>query len=586
MVINVLSPIVANQIAAGEVVSRPSSIVKELMENSLDSGADNISLIIKDAGRTMVEVIDNGCGMDKEDSKKCFLAHATSKIHSCDDLHNLTTMGFRGEALASIAAISQVELRTKQDEQDLGNEIIIEGGKVKSESKATTAKGTSIKVKNIFFNTPARRNFLKSDAVENSHITEEFIRIALINNDKSFSYYNNDKLIFKLDKSSKKKRIVDLFGSSYNNKLLPIEEKVDIVDINGFISTIDLTRKTKNEQYFFVNNRFMKNTYLANAIDRAYNNLIPEKNFPIFFINLTVNPKNIDVNIHPTKTEIKFLDDKAIYSILYATVRKVLGVNNLATQIDFEKKDIVFPTYSSNSNVPMPPKIDFNPNYNPFKSTQPNTNFDHKDISQVNVQTQISFSANTLQSPQEKTHIPTMQFINKYIITQIHNDIFFINQHKASKKIIYEKLISKQKIDIACQKLVLPYNHFFNPKDCFRLLENQGFLKSLGYEFNYKDDGSFDLLSVPNNQSIEKAIETMENIVTKDNINIDEQQEREKRALNIAENIAIKEGQHLNETEIMLIIAELLKLNDFNMLPNNEKVFLKIDESFLNKLLP
>ena len=586
MVINVLSPIVANQIAAGEVVSRPSSIVKELMENSLDSGADNISLIIKDAGRTMVEVIDNGCGMDKEDSKKCFLAHATSKIHSCDDLHNLTTMGFRGEALASIAAISQVELRTKQDEQVLGNEIIIEGGKVKSESKATTAKGTSIKVKNIFFNTPARRNFLKSDAVENSHITEEFIRIALINNDKSFSYYNNDKLIFKLDKSSKKKRIVDLFGSSYNNKLLPIEEKVDIVDISGFISTIDLTRKTKNEQYFFVNNRFMKNTYLANAIDRAYNNLIPEKNFPIFFINLTVNPKNIDVNIHPTKTEIKFLDDKAIYSILYATVRKVLGVNNLATQIDFEKKDIVFPTYSSNSDVPMPPKIDFNPNYNPFQSTQPNTNFDHKDISQVNVQTQISFSANTLQSPQEKTHIPTMQFINKYIITQIHNDIFFINQHKASKKIIYEKLISKQKIDIACQKLVLPYNHFFNPKDCFRLLENQGFLKSLGYEFNYKDDGSFDLLSVPNNQSIEKAIETMENIVTKDNINIDEQQEREKRALNIAENIAIKEGQHLNETEIMLIIAELLKLNDFNMLPNNEKVFLKIDESFLNKLLP
>ncbi|MCH3924385.1 MAG: DNA mismatch repair endonuclease MutL [Bacteroidales bacterium] len=586
MVINVLSPIVANQIAAGEVVSRPSSIVKELMENSLDSGADNISLIIKDAGRTMVEVIDNGCGMDEEDSKKCFLAHATSKIHSCDDLHNLTTMGFRGEALASIAAISQVELRTKQDEQVLGNEIIIEGGKVKSESKATTAKGTSIKVKNIFFNTPARRNFLKSDAVENSHITEEFIRIALINNDKSFSYYNNDKLIFKLDKSSKKKRIVDLFGSSYNNKLLPIEEKVDIVDISGFISTIDLTRKTKNEQYFFVNNRFMKNTYLANAIDRAYNNLIPEKNFPIFFINLTVNPKNIDVNIHPTKTEIKFLDDKAIYSILYATARKVLGVNNLATQIDFEKKDIVFPTYSSNSDVPMPPKIDFNPNYNPFQSTQPNTNFDHKDISQVNVQTQISFSANTLQSPQEKTHIPTMQFINKYIITQIHNDIFFINQHKASKKIIYEKLISKQKIDIACQKLVLPYNHFFNPKDCFRLLENQGFLKSLGYEFNYKDDGSFDLLSVPNNQSIEKAIETMENIVTKDNINIDEQQEREKRALNIAENIAIKEGQHLNETEIMLIIAELLKLNDFNMLPNNEKVSLKIDESFLNKLLP
>src|SRR5574344_1325591 len=439
MVINVLSPIVANQIAAGEVVSRPSSIVKELMENSLDSGADNISLIIKDAGRTMVEVIDNGCGMDKEDSKKCFLAHATSKIHSCDDLHNLTTMGFRGEALASIAAISQVELRTKQDEQDLGNEIIIEGGKVKSESNATTAKGTSIKVKNIFFNTPARRNFLKSDAVENSHITEEFIRIALINNDKSFSYYNNDKLIFKLDKSSKKKRIVDLFGSSYNNKLLPIEEKVDIVDINGFISTIDLTRKTKNEQYFFFNIRFMKNTYLANAVDRAYNNLIPEKNFPIFFINLTVNPKNIDVNIHPTKTEIKFLDDKAIYSILYATVRKVLGVNNLATQIDFEKKDIVFPTYSSNSNVPMPPKIDFNPNYNPFKSTQPNTNFDHKDISQVNVQTQISFSANTLQSPQEKTHIPTMQFINKYII------IFFSSINTKHLKKLFMKNLSANK---------------------------------------------------------------------------------------------------------------------------------------------
>ena len=283
MAIEVLSEIVANQIAAGEVVNRPASVVKELLENSIDSGADEILLIIKDAGRTLIQVKDNGCGMSREDAKKCFLPHATSKIKTSEDLLNLTTMGFRGEALSSISSISQIELQTRREEDELGTKVIIEGGIVKEVCDVSCPKGTNIFVKNIFFNTPARRNFLKSDSVEFSHINEEFIRVALINTSVSFTLYHNEQMQYCLEQSNQKRRIIDIFGSNLKEKLLPIEEDIEVVKVKGFVCKAELCKKTKNQQYFFVNGRFMKNNYFANAIERAYSNLIAEKTYPIFY---------------------------------------------------------------------------------------------------------------------------------------------------------------------------------------------------------------------------------------------------------------------------------------------------------------
>lgn len=584
MIINILDEIVANQIAAGEVVSRPSSVVKELMENSLDAKASEITLNIKDAGKTFIEVLDNGCGMDEEDSKRCFLSHATSKIKKESDLHNLSTMGFRGEALASIAAISQVELKTKQEGKELGTEVIIEGGKIKEENSTTCKKGTSIKVKNLFFNTPARRNFLKSDQIENSHIMDEFIRIALVNNDIKFSYYNNDKLIFSLEKNNRKKRIIDLFGNTYNDKLLSIEETVDIISISGFISSINLTRKNKNDEYFFVNNRFMKSNYLANAVERAYMNLIPEKTYPTFFISLTVNPKDIDVNIHPTKTEVKFVNEKAIYAILYAATRKTLGMNTLATTLDFEKKDIVFPHYDSKTPTPQQPKINYNSSYNPFSKNSFNNDFDSK-INKVKVETEISFSSKDNEEKYENNNIfPTIQFLNSYIITQINSSIIVINQHIASKKIIFEKLIKKQPLNLTFQKLLMPYNHHFEPKESFKILENKNFINSLGYKLQEKEDGSFDILAIPCNSTIEEAINTIEEVINEDNNSVLSKEKQEQHCLLLAERLSIKEGKVMNKQEIMYLISELFKLTDIEELPNKEKVLIKIDNTFLKNV--
>lgn len=583
MAINILSPVVANQIAAGEVVNRPSSVVKELMENAIDAGATNISLVIQDAGRQLIEVVDNGCGMDEEDCKKCFLAHATSKINTAEDLHNLSTMGFRGEALASIAAIAQVELRSKQEGQELGTEVVIEGGEIKQVEAATCKQGTDIKVKNIFFNVPARRNFLKSDNVENSHISDEFLRIAIIHNDISFSYYNNGKIIYRLDKTNPKKRISDIFGDTFNRNLLTVEESVDVVKISGFISTVSLTRKSKNEQYFFVNKRFMKNSYLANAVERVYQGMIPDKTFPIFFLSLTVDPKNIDVNIHPTKTEIKFLDDKLIYSVLYATVRKALGQNTLSTQLDFEKKDIVFPATTSKQNV-YQPKISYNSSYNPFSSSMSNTNFDNAGTIETPVaQTEITFSRDAIIEETKHNSFDSFQFLNKYIVTRMQDSILYIDQHRASKQIIYHKLNNKQTIEVNTQRLILPLNHKFAIEDNFKILEKIDYLKTLGFEMSYKEDSSFDITAIPYSISNEKAVEMIEDIVSADNIEVEQEEKRQKLNLSIAEKLAIKSGKVLNKEEIMQLIAELFKIPIPETLPNGEKVILKVDSDFLQR---
>ena len=328
---------IANQIAAGEVIQRPASVVKELMENAIDASSTSVMVVIKDAGRTLIQVIDDGDGMQEEDASACFLRHATSKISSANDLFQLQTKGFRGEALASIAAIAHVQLKTKhKDQTETGILLNIEGNTIKNTEKTVCPKGSSFEVKNLFYNVPARRNFLKSDTVEFGHIREEFERIVLAHPEIRFSLHHNTQEIYNLQSSNLRKRVVDVLGKSNNERLVPLEEQTNIVKISGFIGKPETARKTRGEQFFFVNNRFFKDAYFHHAVSKAFEGLIPEKTFPCYFIFFEIDPAKIDVNIHPTKTEIKFEEDRFIYSILLSSIKQSLGKYNIFPTMDFE----------------------------------------------------------------------------------------------------------------------------------------------------------------------------------------------------------------------------------------------------------
>ncbi len=370
-IIKLLPDSVANQIAAGEVIQRPASAVKELLENAVDAGASEINLIIKDAGKTLIQVTDNGCGMSAVDMRMCFERHATSKIQKAEDLFAIHTLGFRGEAMASIAAIAHVEAKSRTHEEELGTCLRIEGSKVISQEPCPCKSGTTISIKNLFFNVPARRNFLKSDTAETRHILEEFNRVALIHPEIAFSMTHNGKLVYKLPGTSEKSRIVGIFGKLYNERLLPVEQKTDLAHIKGFIVKPQYAKKTRGEQYFFVNQRFIKHPYLNHAVTNAFSELLPSDAFPSYFIHIEVEPSDIDVNIHPTKTEVNFKDARYIYAILHAAVKQSIGIHNLTPTIDFNMDPEL------NTTLGMPasggirqPGIHYNPDYNPFEQNK------------------------------------------------------------------------------------------------------------------------------------------------------------------------------------------------------------------------
>lgn len=365
-IIAMLPDAVANQIAAGEVIQRPASVIKELMENAIDAGANNIQVIVRDAGRSLIQVIDNGKGMSEVDALLCWERHATSKISSADQLFNLRTKGFRGEALASIAAIAQVEMKTRQEENDLGTLVKIEGSKIKEEAPCQCAVGTSFSIKNLFYNVPARRNFLKSDAVEMKHIIEEFQRLAIPHHNLSFQLYHNGNELFNQKAQSSRQRLVGTFGSKYDERLVPVEEETEIVSIQGFVGKPEFARRTRGEQYLFVNNRFIKSTYLNHAVSKAFEDLLPEGAFPFYTLFLSIEPHLIDVNIHPTKTEIKFQDERSIYAILRSCVRRSLGRFNIAPSLDFDQESSLNLDQYNEHKAIVHPSISVNPNYNPF----------------------------------------------------------------------------------------------------------------------------------------------------------------------------------------------------------------------------
>lgn len=373
-IIRLLSDTVANQIAAGEVIQRPASAVKEMLENAVDAGAQRVQLILLDAGKTLIQVIDDGAGMTDTDARLCFERHATSKIRKIDDLFTLHTMGFRGEALASIASVAQVDLRTRRSESEVGTRVVIEGGTFLFQEETVAPVGTSLSVKNLFFNVPARRNFLKSNPVETRHIQEEFLRVALANPAVHFSMFHNESQVFDVRTGNFRQRIAGLFGAGYNERLVPVEEETSIVKIEGYIGKPEFSRKNRGEQYFFVNNRFIKDNYLHHAVNAAFDALITRDAYPSYWLKLYVDPSLIDVNIHPTKTEIKFQHEKDIYQILRAAVKRALGKYSVAPSLDFNQEPAFDLPLSKLNEIPVQPKIHVNPNYNPFhqdKSEKP-----------------------------------------------------------------------------------------------------------------------------------------------------------------------------------------------------------------------
>ena len=468
-------------------MQRPSSVVKELLENSIDSGAKTIKLIIKDAGKTLIQVIDDGVGMNEEDLKKCFFRHTTSKIRNSIDLFSLKTMGFRGEALSSIASVSHMSIVSNQDSSNsLGFEIKLNGGEEKSLIEVVSSKGTSISVKNLFFNIPARRNFLKSDNVELKHIIDEFHRVALINHDVNFIFTNNNNEIFNLSKSIFKERIIRIFGKSSKQKLIPINEETEIAKISGFVFKPEFSRKTRSTQFFFVNNRFIRNSHLNHAVKTAYEGLIQDNLYPSYFLRIKVPLNSIDVNIHPNKTEIKFDNDQSIYAILKSSIKHSLGQFNITPTIDFDNNINLNTPYSYKNKEVSIPKVDYNQAFNPFENlTKPvlvkTKDFDLKNLDESNNQDQINNELELLKT----NSFPAFQLKSKYIITKTSSGIIIIDQKRAHQRILYENFLKELSNKVnPIQTLLFPIKLDFNSEEIRMLKLIEAPLIHLGFKFN------------------------------------------------------------------------------------------------------
>jgi DNA mismatch repair protein MutL len=440
-IIRLLPDHVANQIAAGEVVQRPASVVKELLENSVDSGATRIVLVVKDAGRTLVQVTDNGRGMGPTDARLCFERHATSKIGSADDLQTLTTKGFRGEALASIAAIAQVELRTREHDKELGTRVLIEGGRVRVQEPVAASPGTTVAVRSLFYNVPARRQFLKSDGVEMKHVLEEFQRVALAHPEIAFQLINNDSEEFNLPVGNERQRIVGLFGRKYDERLVPVEEATDVVSVTGFVGKPEFAKRSRGEQYFFVNRRFVRSNYLEHAVRRAYEELVPRDVHPSWYLFIQLDPAWIDINIHPTKTEIKFRDDRTVYAIVHAAVRRALGRFNITPSLDFEPE----PALIAASGASAP---DWRPrDLGAFTAPPRPSAAGWQQLFEMGLATPVEEGPVGTQqqllpsrsNEEVAADGPVFQLHGRYIVAQLRNGFMVVDQQRAHERVLYER---------------------------------------------------------------------------------------------------------------------------------------------------
>lgn len=612
-IIQLLPDSIANQIAAGEVVQRPASVVKELLENSIDAGAATIQLVVREAGKTLIQVIDDGLGMSETDARMCFERHATSKIRTSEDLFKIRTMGFRGEAMASIAAVSQVEMRTRRSTDELGILIKIEASEVKAQEAFATEKGTSIQVKNLFYNVPARRNFLKSNPVEMRHILDEFQRVSLSNPEITFTLHHNDSEIYNLPAGKLSRRIVDLFGKNYREQLASCEEETSFVSVRGYVGKPEFSKKTRGEQFFFANNRYIKNGYLNHAVMSSFEGLIPEGTHPFYVLFIEIDPIHIDINVHPTKTEIKFDDERTVYAIVQAAVRKAMSQHNLTPSLDFET-DVNYTNNIFNfGNSPFQTQKESADAFNsgggasayarPEAPARERTNltnwnklyeglgrsvdeFEKRDINQSNFDFGKDFEPTTIKSKandikdnrfqrvRQDSESTTFQIHNQYIISQVKSGMLLIDQRAAYERILYEKFSQYlQKHNGASQQLLFPTTVKLTPADFHLVVEIQDEIRNLGFVLSVTGHDTFVVNGIPADSPDENEQAMIEGILeqfkhNEANLHLDKS---ENVARSMAKRSAGRFGNHnLTVLEMNMLVEQLFASSNPSYTPSGE----------------
>ena len=595
-IIQLLPDSVANQIAAGEVIQRPASVVKEMVENALDAGAGEVTIHIKDAGKTLIQITDNGCGMSPTDARMAFERHATSKISSANDLFCIRTMGFRGEALASVAAIADVELRTKRVEDEVGTLIHIVGSEVKTQEPVACANGTTISVKNLFYNVPARRKFLKANTTELKHIISEIQRVALPNPEIRFALFHNNSSLYDLAKSNFRRRIVDIFGKSINQSLVPVEEKTSLVTISGYVGQPKFARKTMAEQFFFVNKRYMRHPWFHKAVMQAYEKLLPTDAFPSYFLFLEIDPAAIDINVHPTKTEIKFEDDRAIWQVIFAAVRESLGKHNVVPSIDFDQSgNIDIPVRSKEPGEIQYPEIKVNPDYNPFetektpsfklpKPAKPGkSNLNRwEDLYQgtqlILKPEDLPFSSVEPSPATSSEGLPgkkILQLKQKYILSPVKSGLMVIDQKRAHERILFERFMEVlQSESVASQQQLFPQTLELDAGDAELLKNILDDLLALGFDIREFGKNTFIINGTPGVLDVsspeiivEKLLEEYKNSPVNAKAKVKEQV-----AISLAKASALNYGTELKQEEIDHLIDNLFACTTPNYSPEGKKV--------------
>jgi DNA mismatch repair protein MutL len=628
-IIQLLPDHVANQIAAGEVVQRPASVVKELLENAVDAKATDIKLILKDAGKTLVQVIDNGVGMSVTDARLCFERHATSKIRQAEDLFSLCTKGFRGEALASIAAIAHMEMKTRQEQEELGTHIVIEGSKFVSQEVAVLPKGASFAVKNLFFNIPARRNFLKSDTVEFRHVLDEFQRVALAHPNIHFTCYHNGSEMYNLPQANFRQRIVGIFAGKTNEKLVPVSEETDIISIQGFVSKPEFAKKSRGEQFFFVNDRFIKSGYLHHAVMAAYDGLLKDGSQPSYFLYLQVPRNTIDINIHPTKTEIKFDDEQALYAILRASIKHSLGQFNVAPVLDFDRDANLDTPYHYKDLEGETPTIQVDGNFNPFTDDKTNQHYTKNTAPSVThsgsnggfnsysgyskrvepaatwESLYVGLETDTIESSPftfeneevtsslfnsedetEHTTQKTYQIHKKYIVSPIKSGLVIVDQQRAHQRVLYEQFLLNMTVNqSASQQLLFPLNLFYSSDELALIEELKPSLETTGFVFEKPETDHIVISGIPVNITESEVSMVIEQLLSdlQDGIPASSYSQNDTIAKSLAKSLAVKTGTYLTEKEQDNLVNGLFACKDPNISPFQKPTFITMRVEDIDK---
>ena len=570
-IIKILPSDVSNKIAAGEVVQRPSSVLKELIENSIDANSTRIQIIIKDAGKNLIQVIDNGKGMSRNDMHLSFIKHATSKINKIEDIFSISSMGFRGEALAAIASVSMVEMESINDNQN-GHFLEINGGELLSEKDSNIQCGTSVKIKNIFYNVPARRNFLKSDFVELRHILDVFHRLAISHPEIEFSFINNEEEIFYLKEESLNKRIISIFGEKIRENLIPINESTQIANISGFVLKPEFSKKSRSNQFVFVNNRFIKSQFISHSISSSFEGLLKDGYYPGYFLFIDIDPTKIDVNVHPNKTEIKFDDDQNLYSIINSLVKHCLGIYQVSPVLDFDKDPSMDISYDQVKSQPTNPTIEINSEFNPFKV------FNDEEVSKIINDDMTSHNKLNLEHDNNQV-LKIFQILNKFIVSTNKSSLIIINQNLAHQRILYESFIkSIFENSVNSQKLVFPIQLSLTKKQLLLYNKIIDEFKSIGFDIIVENELML-IESIPFGIEKNNVEEVIENILNEEFNVSNDFSTADFFAKRLSKITSIKSGQKLNMDEQEYIVNHLFSCKEPNLSPDNKQIFITLNKN-------